>query len=224
MSEKKKRIKQILVIAALLFILLLGFLIVKFAMNVSMWEYWLSSHMVIGSVVYVVMVAVQVVLALVPGGPMEVAGGYVFGVTGGTLLFALGATLGGCLVFLLVRRYGMRIVELFFEHDKIEKLTFLNGEEKRDMIFMILFVIPGSPKDLFCYFAGLTNMRLTMFLFINVVGRLPALIASVATGSQIGSSNYLQAVIIFLITAIVSGIGILLYYRILKWKNRDMEG
>lgn len=224
MSKKKKRIKQILVIAALMFMVLLGVLIVKFAMNISMWEQWLSAHMAIGSVVYVAMVAVQVVLALVPGGPMEVAGGYVFGVTGGTLLFVLGATLGGCLVFMLVRRYGMQIVELFFKPDKIEKLNFLNREEKRDMIFMILFVIPGSPKDLFCYFAGLTNMRLCMFLFINVVGRLPALIASVATGSKIGSSNYLQAVIIFLTTAIVSGIGILLYYRILKWKNRDMEG
>ena len=39
-------------------------------------------------------------------------------------------------------------------------------------------MIPGTPKDLLCYFAGLTDMKFPVFLLICSLGRLPSLVTS----------------------------------------------
>ena len=57
-----------------------------------------------------------------------------------------------------VRRFGRELVEVFFPKEKIESLRFLQSSPKRDLLFWIVFVVPGTPKDLLCYFAGLTDL------------------------------------------------------------------
>ena len=52
----------------------------------------------------------QVILAVIPGAPFEVAAGYLFGVIPGTLLCDSTMTIGSVLVFLMVRRFGVKFV------------------------------------------------------------------------------------------------------------------
>ena len=81
---------------------------------------WVDSHGIWGRVAFVGMVALQVVIALIPGEPLEIGAGYAFGAVEGTLLCLAGTTLGSLLVFGFVRKLGMKAVEPFFSREEIE--------------------------------------------------------------------------------------------------------
>ena len=77
-------------------------------------------------------------------------------------------------------------------------------------------MIPGTPKDLLCYYAGLTDMKVGIFLMINIIGRLPALISSTVGGDALGMQSYTAAIIVFAVTLLVSSVGYIVYSKILK--------
>ena len=70
-------------------------------------------------VLFTGMMILQVIVAVIPGEPLEIAAGYAFGAVEGTFLCILGTFIGGMLVFLLVRRFGLRAVEVFFPAEKL---------------------------------------------------------------------------------------------------------
>ena len=141
--------------------------LIAFASEPALFRDWVDSCGVLGRLAYAGMVIVQVVIALIPGEPFEIAGGYAFGILEGTALYLLAATLGSLLVFLLVRRYGMHLVALFFSKEKLQNLWFLHTDEKRSVLFFLIFMLPGTPKDLLCYYAGLTDLPLGLWLLIS---------------------------------------------------------
>ncbi|MFQ9051930.1 MAG: VTT domain-containing protein [Oscillospiraceae bacterium] len=88
----------------------------------------------------------QVVVAVIPGEPLEISGGYAFGALRGSVLCLLGGVLGSVAVFALVRRFGRELVEIFFPREKLEKLKFLQSSPKRDALFWLIFTVPGTPR------------------------------------------------------------------------------
>ncbi len=217
-EDKRKKIGALVLIGLLLSLMIaltlaIGGPLVRFASEPERFREWVNGYGFWGRLCYMGMVILQTVVAFIPGEPFEIAAGYAFGAAEGTLLCMLAATCGSVAVFLLVRRYGMRLVEVFFSREKLASLRFLHESPKRDMLFLIVFMIPGTPKDLLCYFAGLTDMRLPVWLMICTLGRLPSVISSTVGGSALGEGSYLSAVIIFLVTAMISAGGILIYRR-----------
>lgn len=172
---------------------------------------WVDSHGLNAQLTYVCMVLLQVVIAVIPGEPVEIAGGYAFGVWEGTLLFFLGATMGSMLVFALVRRFGVRFVRMFFGEEKLERLRFLKSSPRRTVLFLLIFMIPGTPKDLLCYFAGLTDMKPLIWLLICSFGRIPSLVTSTLGGSALGERSYLLAGLVFGAALLIALGGYLLY-------------
>lgn len=74
---------------------------------------WVESHGLWSQAAYVGMVFLQVLVAVIPGEPLEISGGYAFGAVQGTVLCMLGAFLGSVVVFAFVRRFGRELVEIF---------------------------------------------------------------------------------------------------------------
>jgi len=161
----------------------------------------------------------QVFIALIPGELVEVGLGYAFGAVGGTLLCMAGVAAASSVVFLAVKRYGVRLVELFFDREKIDSLRFINSEKKLDTVVFLLFFIPGTPKDLLTYFVGLTRMPLSRFLCISLLARIPSVVSSTIGGNLLVEENYLAAVILFAVTGAVSLLGMLIYNTIVKRKR-----
>lgn len=181
---------------------------------------WVDSHGVYGRLAFLGMTMLQVVIAMIPGEPMEMVAGYAFGSIEGTLLCILGATLGGTIVFWLVRRFGTKAVLVFFSQEKIDSLKFLKSSRKRDTWIFILFFIPGTPKDLLNYFVGLTDMKYSKWLVISLVARIPSIVTSTIGGDALGLKNYSFAILVFGITFAVSAVGLIIYNRICK-KNEQ---
>ena len=81
-------------------------------------------------------------------------------------------------------------------------------------------MLPGTPKDLLCYFAGLTNIRFPVWLMICSLGRIPSIVTSTMGGDALGSKNYWGAILIFAVTLIVSAGGMLVYDRLRVRRER----
>lgn len=192
----------------------------RFVSEPEKFRLWVDSHGVIGRLAYLGMVVLQVIIAIIPGEPFEIGGGYAFGVIEGTLLALIGATVGSILVFLFVRRFGMNAVEVFFPREKVQNLRFLRKTKNRDLIFFILFLLPGTPKDLLCYAAGITDMRLSTWLIICTLGRIPSVITSTIGGSALGTKNYVSAGIAFAAAILLAAGGYLVYRKICEKRGK----
>lgn len=206
----------IFILLTVLLVWLVGVPMLQFASQPEKFRIWVSEKGIWGCLAYIGMMMLQVVVALIPGEPLEIAAGYAFGAVQGTFLCILAGTLGSIVVFLLVRYFGVRLVEVFFSKEKLQSLKFLKASPKRDFFFLLIFLIPGTPKDLLCYFAGLTDIRFPVWLIICSFGRIPSIITSTLGGDALGTKNYIYAAIVLVITLTISGIGLRVYHRICK--------
>ncbi len=174
-----------------------------------------------GQLIFIGMVVLQILAAIIPGEPLEIAGGYAFGAIEGTILCLIGGMIGSFLVILLVRRFGIRLVHVFFPPEKLETFRFLKSSPTRTVLFLLIFMIPGTPKDLLCYFVGLTDMKLPVLMVICSFGRLPAIVSSTIGGNALGTEQYIFAVIVFGVTFLISMTGLIIYNKICKKHNES---
>ena len=183
----------------------------------------IGEHYLLGAIAMVLISAVQVIVALIPGEFVEIAAGYCFGSWIGSLLCLFGIVLGSCTTILLVRYFGSRFVYAFYPREKIEALPIINDPPKRNMLTFILFVIPGTPKDLFTYAIGLTDMSIPLYVALTTAARFPSVILSTLSGDAVGTKDYTLAVVFVIVTAVVSGVGLLLYNMLLKRKKHKAQ-
>ena len=169
--------------------------------------------------VFLVLQFLQVFIALIPGELLESVAGFAFGPLWGTVLCYAGVAFASALVFSLTRRFGVKLTEVFISREKINQLRFLNTEKKRNFLIFLLFFIPGTPKDLFTYFVGLTDIRLGTFLAISLLARIPSVISSTFGGHLLGQGDYMDAVLLYAITAAISLLGLVAYNLWIKHKR-----
>ena len=221
-------LKKSLAVAGILLYLVLSVLILiyvgrpflAFLDRPEEFRQWIDARGFAGRAVFLGMIVLQVFVAFIPGEPLEIAAGYAFGWLGGTILSVLGVAIGSALVFLLVRRFGLRAVELFVSRETLGSVRFLNDTRRLKSLMFLLFLLPGTPKDLLTYAAGLTSVRLSEFLILSTAARLPSLVTSIVGGSALGSGEYLTAAVVFAVTAAVSILGLFLYSKIKKNKTQ----
>lgn len=163
----------------------------------------------LGPVIYMLVVVAQIIIAFIPGGPVEILGGVLFGTAGGTALCMLGFLLGTTAVYSMVKKVGKPLVSAFVSEDKFERFKFLKKEKNLELIVFIMFLIPGIPKDALTYFIPLTSINGRKFCILATLARFPATISSVMIGSSIQSRNITMGIIAFVITAVLGIAGIL---------------
>lgn len=225
LTEKQKKVfTAISVILALIFsgviAVLVGKPMIEFVKEPELFREFVKSHGIISDIVFILMVVFQMIIAIIPGEPFEIAAGYAFGYIRGSIDCLIAFAVGGTIIFFAVRKFGVKIVEVFFSIEKIKELKFLQNPKKLNVLTFIIFLIPGTPKDLLLYFIGLTDMKISAWIFITTVARIPSLITSILTGSALGNQKYGIAVTVLIITLAVSGIGLLLYNTIKK-RHKD---
>lgn len=174
---------------------------------------WIESAGIWGPIVFMLLNTAQVLLAVIPGGPFEVAAGALFGPFIGTLMCDIAMSLGGVITFLFVRKFGMKFIELFTTREKIESVKFLHANDKSTTLLFIFFLLPGTPKDLMCYVVGLSDIKLSTWILINLVGRFPAILLSALGGSALGEQRYGIFIGVFAIIIVLYFIGNFLYKK-----------
>lgn len=204
----------VVVLFAVLVAWRIGVPMVQFVSQPQAFRDWVQEYGIWGKLLFVGMVILQVIVAIIPGEPLEIGAGYAFGAVEGTLLCLIGIVIGSTLVFLLVRKLGIRLVEVFFPIEKIRSLRFLQDSKRLNRLVFLVFFIPGTPKDLLCYFVGLTEMKLPTWVAISFFARIPSVVTSTLGGDALGTQSYLQAAIVFGAAGIISAVGLYFYHRL----------
>lgn len=175
---------------------------------------WIASAGIWGPIIFMLLNTVQVLLAIIPGGPFEVAAGALFGPWIGTLMCDIAMSAGGIITFLFVKKFGIKFIELFTTREKIESVKFLHSNNKSTTLLFLFFLLPGTPKDLMCYVVGLTDIKLSTWALINVVGRFPAILLSALGGSALGEQKYSIFIAAFAIIIVLYFLGSYLYKKL----------
>lgn len=171
----------------------------------------------------------QVIVSPIPGEVVELGMGICFGWFWGAVLCLVGSALGSVIIMLIVKKVGIKMVQLFVSVDKINELRFINSERKLNSLVFILYVLPGTPKDPLIFFFGLTRIGIIEFTVISTLARIPSVITSTVGGKLFIDGHLIGAVIVIAVTAVISLAGMILYQRILrrirnrKSINRDEE-
>ncbi len=182
---------------------------------------FVEKNYILSAIALIIICAFQVIVALIPGELVEIAAGYAFGAIPGALICLTGITLGSVCVLLLTRKFGRRFVESLYPREKIDSLPILNDPKKRNAFTALLFLIPGTPKDLITYIIGITEMSIPLYLLIATVARLPSIIMSTIGGHALGDNKFVHALIAFIVSGVISLVGYLIYTRISKKRKKN---
>ena len=131
----------------------------------------------------------QVLFAPIPGEFTGFIGGYLFGTGAGFIYSTIGLTLGSWVAFLIARRLGFSFVRRFVAKEIMDKFDYLM-EHQGAFFSFIFFIIPGLPKDYFCYLLGLSPMHILTFLVVSTIGRIPGTLLLSMQGEAVRSEDY----------------------------------
>jgi uncharacterized membrane protein YdjX (TVP38/TMEM64 family) len=226
LQRKSKIIRSILFVVFLLFLIILTiYLFPKFIelryeeTRLEVKEY-IESIGFWGWLIALGVQVLQVVIAFLPGEPVEIAMGMVFGPIGGMLTCMLGIIIGTFIIYLLAKTIGMKFISIFINPEKLNEYKFINNATKKDMLVFTVYFIPGTPKDVITYFAPFIKMPMMRFILISTFARTPSIISSTLLGDSIGEGKWGLAIIIFASTLVIAGIGILINRWYMK-KHQD---
>ena len=166
----------------------------------------------------------QIFLIIIPGEPIEILAGMCYGGIGGLIFITISAFIITTIIFFAVRKFGRRFVYSFCSKeriDKIENSKLFKNSKKIEFIMLILFLIPGTPKDLLVYLAGLLPVNPLRFILISTFGRFPSVISSTFAGSNLVAGNWKFSVIIYAVTFLIVGIMIFIINKFDKDKTAE---
>ena len=112
----------------------------------------------------------------------------------------------------------MPIVSVFIDPDRLQNLCFVRDESRFEKIAFLLFFIPGTPKDLLTWAAGLLKINPLRFFLFSTIARLPSILTSTLAGASLITGDFVTMVLIFGITGCISIIGIYLHKKISQKK------
>lgn len=216
MSKKRKTVKIIILILIIIFCIGLTIVLIPFinSLRTDEGRKWVEDVMnklgIFGPIAFVMAEVAQIILAFIPGGPVEVIGGALFGPVKALVFCEIGIFIATVLIYNLVKRFGKPIVSMFVSEEKFQKFKFLHNEKKLELVVFILLMIPGTPKDVITYIASLTEIRPARFYILATIARIPALTLCVVFGDSLQERNYVLAIAVFAITAVIGITGILL--------------
>jgi uncharacterized membrane protein YdjX (TVP38/TMEM64 family) len=149
-----------------------------------------------GVLVFLGLQALQVIIAVIPGGVVQIAGGYIYGTWIGLLYSVIGIFLGSLIVFYAARLLGYPLVRMLVSPENLKKFGFMINSSKSEIAMFILFLIPGMPKDVLTYMAGITPVKPLRFFTVSIIGRLPALLGSSILGYSTQAGNYTAVILL----------------------------
>ena len=160
----------------------------------------------------------QVVVAVLPGAVVELIAGATYGPFGGLVLCLVGGLLGTVIIFYAVRAMGRGVVDWLFRKESVNSISLLTNTKKLEMLTFVLFIIPGTPKDLLTYVAPLTKIRPRDFFVISTMARIPAIITTTYLGDALIEGQWWKAAVLFVALGAVGLLGVW-YYNTLAEKH-----
>ena len=169
---------------------------------------------------YIGLQVFQIVVSVLPGQALQFAAGYAYGFWLGLLYSIIGVALGTVITFYLARLLGKGALHVIFGEERFSKFVHTLNTKRSFIILFVIFLIPGIPKDLFTYAAGVSEMRIVPFLLLSLIGRMPAMMGSVMMGNMFFNGSYIGLIILGAAAVVLFIMGILHRDKLLVWTDR----
>jgi len=150
---------------------------------------YIHEHRAYAMLIFIGLQALQVVAAPVPGEVTGFVGGRIFGALWGVVYSTIGLTIGSWIAFMLARLLGRPLVERMVSMETIRRYDYVM-KHKGLWLALLMFLIPGFPKDFLCYLLGLGHMRQRDFLLISAIGRIPGTVLLTMGGTYFRDARY----------------------------------
>lgn len=172
-----------------------------------------------GWFIFLLIQILQVVISFIPGEPIEVIGGVIYGAFGGLLTCMLGCLIGSMIVYFLSLKIGKSFIKLFLKEKDFNEVKFLKNEKRVEELVFIFYFIPGTPKDIITYLAPYTKIKPLKFFIISTFARIPSIITSTWAGSSISKNNWGLTIGVFLGTFLIALLGLFIRQKIFNKKE-----
>lgn len=177
-----------------------------------------------GILIYMGIIALSVVISPIPGAPLAVAAGAVWGAIPAAIYSVIGGFFGGLVAYFIARTLGrsaMRALTgkvVYFSKDR--------GEWYLGLVIFATRLLPVLSFDLVSYAAGLTGLSLPIFMIATLLGMIPStfLLTYMGTAFTLQFSDTIAYFVVFLIVLFGLPWGIRRYNwfgmrDIVKWES-----
>ncbi len=168
---------------------------------------------------FVLMQAIQVVVAPVPGHVLAFAAGYLFGPVWGLVYSLAGATVGSYVAMRLARRYGRPWVERFVAPGLVASFDQAIEDYGLLAVFLV-FLLPGLPDDVVCLAVGISGLDLRKALAVTVVGRTPGYAVLVLSGAGLAEGRLSTVAVLLSAAGLVVVLSLWQRQAIVAWLAR----
>lgn len=231
-SSKKVRIFKIVVLIAVIAILIVGTIqLWPMMKNLAskegreLFKEKIQGSGIVGFMMLMGLEFAQVFLAILPGEPLEILAGMCYGTLGGTLFILFSVFLSTTILYFIVRKFGKNFIYEFVSKeriDKIENSKIFRNPKKIEKLLIILFFIPGTPKDFLVYLGGILPVKPLRFILISTFARFPSIISSTLAGANIINGSW-KAAIAFYGTVFIFVIIAILIFRYVDKDDNDTK-
>ena len=149
-----------------------------------------SKHPLTAFWVLILLQMVQIIICIIPGQPIQMASSYMYGIIGGYAIAIIGAIFGCLITYRIAHFLGTDAMHLFFGEERVRDYMHKLNSAKALTIVFLIYLIPGIPKDLVSYVAGISDVELRPFLIVSTLGRSPGVLGSLLIGAFWSSRNY----------------------------------
>lgn len=167
--------------------------------------------------IYLGLQITQIIVSVLPGQVFQIAAGYYFGFFMGLLYSLIGAAIGTTITYFVAKWLGADSIKVLFGNEKIDKIVkMLNSSRAYNVVFL-LYLIPGIPKDLVGYAAGISSINFRIVLFLSLIGRIFGMSGSLLFGYLYAQKEYTMMYIVAAIAVIIFLICVIYRKKISKW-------
>ena len=129
-------------------------------------------------------------------------------------------------IVVITRKFGEKLINNVWDEKKIKKIknskVFKNAK-KIEILMIILFLIPGTPKDLLTYIGAILPINPIKFILISTFVRFPSVISSTLAGANIASGNFKSMIIVYVVTIIITALAIFISTKMDKNTKEAMD-
>lgn len=143
----------------------------------------IAGHGVLAPAIYMLIYTLAPALFL-PGLPITLAGGVLFGPLWGVVYTIIGSTAGACLAFLVARHGARGGIERRLKSPRWRQLD-AQVERHGWKVVLLARLMPLFPFNLLNYALGLTKIKFSHYALATLVGMLPACVAFVVFSSSL---------------------------------------
>lgn len=161
----------------------------------------------------------QIIVAVIPGEPVELMAGVLYGTFGGLGICLLGVFIGNVIIYGVVKLLGAKSID----EETFHKYRFLRDKKNVELILFLMFFIPGTPKDILIYIGPFIPVKPMTFFLISTLARIPSIITSTYAAATLINGHWVRAIVLFAITGAVAVVCILAQDKIIAKLNSVKE-